>query len=132
MSNKYEVLPPYPVFDRVPRRDKSIYIIILIILVIMIALACLILYNIYRNRDTIQITRCPAGLCVVNLSSGVKRCPNSLTEQLSYDQVFEDCSSSNYCQSDRAPCSVRAGGTLSCDGVCGAGNDNCNCAPRPV
>lgn len=132
MSRAPEPLPPYPVFERTVKTDRSGYIIVLIVITIVVLIASVILYLIYRARDTVQITRCEPGLCVVNLTTGQKRCPASATEQLSYDQIFEGCTSGNYCQSDRAPCSVLAGGVLNCRGVCGPGNDLCNCQKAPV
>lgn len=130
--SKPESLPKYPIFERVVKRDNSIYIIILIVITILVAVGAFILYLIYRNRDTRQITRCEPGLCVINLTTGEKRCPASLTEQMSYDQVFEDCTSSNYCQSEKNSCAVLANGTLNCRGVCGAGNEKCRCQKPPI
>ncbi len=126
-----EILPRYPVFERVPKKDYGGYIIILITITILVIVGSLILYGIYRNDSSRLISRCEAGLCAVNISTGVKRCPANSTDQLSYDLAFEDCTSRNYCQSRRASCSLLANGTLNCKGVCGAGNEQCNCIPPP-
>lgn len=133
MSRRFEQpLPRYPVFERVVQRDRSIYIIILIVVIVIFAITALVVYLAYRDANAVLVTRCEPGLCVVNLTTGEKRCPATLTDQLTYDQVFEDCTSGNYCQSDRAPCSILANGTLNCRGVCGTGNTLCRCQKAPV
>lgn len=127
-----EPIPRYPVFERVPRRDNSVLIITMIIVTILIAAIAIVVYAVFRNRDTVAVSRCEPGLCVVELATGVKRCPESLTDRLIYNNIFEDCTSANYCQSSQAPCAVLAGGVLDCTGVCGVGNEQCNCEKAPT
>jgi hypothetical protein len=129
--SRLEPLPPYPVFSREPQRNNGLLIITLIIVTIIFAAICLVVYAVFRNRDTVLVTRCEPGLCVVTLATGEKRCPNNDTEQLTYSTIFEDCTSGNYCQSERAPCAVLAGGVLNCKGVCGGGNELCRCEAAP-
>jgi len=125
-----EPLPWYPVFERVQPKDNSLYIIIIVIVVILVIVAAIIIYNVFRPGSN-TIGRCEPGLCVVDLGTGEKRCPDTDTEQLTYNIVFEDCTSSNYCQSLKAKCAVLGGGILDCDGVCGPGNEQCRCVKRP-
>lgn len=122
-----EPLPPYPAFSREIKRSNAALIITLIIVAVLFIVVALIVYLVFKTRAAIVINRCEPGLCVVTLANGEKRCPNTNDEQLSYTIAFEDCTSRNYCQSSKAPCAVLAGGVLDCHGVCGAGNDQCNC-----
>jgi len=127
-----EPLPRYPVFERAVKRDNTGIIIVLIIVVILIATMAIVIYAVFHNRPTKVVTRCEPGLCAITLATGIKRCPASNSEQLVYDQIFEDCTSRNYCQSQSAPCATLAGGILNCAGNCGTGNDQCNCAKAPT
>lgn len=121
----------YPVFERIPKKENAWFIIILISLVVIAIVVGIVIYAIYRPESTAIIGRCEPGLCVVNIASGRKTCPASTTERLEYDIVFETCSSASYCQAPEVPCAVLANGTLDCDGICGSGNSECNCNPRP-
>lgn len=125
-----EPFPYYPVFERVRPKDNSIWIIIIIIMVILSIVAAIIIYNISKPGSN-TVGRCPAGICVVDIGSGKKTCPSDDSIRLTYNIAFQDCTSGNYCQSKRAPCAVLAGGILNCDGVCGDGNNECSCVPRP-
>ncbi len=126
-----ESLPRYPVFDRVPKRDNTVLIIIIIIIIILAIAVAIVVYAVRRPVSTTTTGRCEPGLCVVNLGTGLKTCPTSDSEQLLYDIVFEVCTSRSYCQDSKAPCAVLAGGILNCDGLCGIGNPQCRCIPRP-
>lgn len=130
--SEVEPLPRYPVFERKVKTDNTGIIIVLIIVIVLIAAIAIVVYAVFHTRPSKIVTRCEPGLCVVTLATGVKRCPGSTTEQLIYDQIFEDCTSRNYCQSQQAPCSTLAGGILNCNGNCGPGNDQCNCAKAPT
>lgn len=126
-------LPPYPVFERVAPANYTLYIIIMLVVIILTVVAAIIIYNRLKANATTLITRCPVGLCVVELATGIKRCPDSSTERLRYNIATEDCTSGNYCQSDRAPCAVvGTTGTLNCSGACGDGNERCNCEKAPT
>lgn len=127
-----EVLPRYPVFERKAKQSNNAIVITMIIVVILVIVTAIIVYAAFRNSLTAVKNVCEPGLCAVNISTGQKRCPSSTTEQIEYDTVFEDCTSSNYCQSQRAPCAVQTNGTLNCRGVCGVGNNKCPCQPAPV
>ena len=127
-----EPMPRYPVFERTPKKNDSVAIILIIIMVVMAIVIALIVYVIFRQGKGSVVNRCEPGLCVVTFSTGEKRCPTSNSEQLTYTPVFEDCTSANYCQSARSSCAVLAGGILNCNGYCGAGNDKCNCQKNPV
>jgi len=122
----------YPVFDRKPKKDNSGYIIVMIIIIIVAIALGIVVYAIYRPTSETALAQCLPGVCAVNLGSGVKRCPASNSASVTYDIVFEACTSGNYCQSTKAPCAVKIGGTLDCNGVCGPGNDQCNCDPHPT
>lgn len=124
-------LPRYPVFERKKDKDNSALIIAIIIIVILVLVVAAIVYIIRRPIDTSTVGRCEPGLCVVNIGTGIKTCPDSDDEQLTYDIVFDVCTSRSYCQDIKAGCAVLAGGTLNCDGVCGPGNPQCSCVPRP-
>lgn len=126
-----DVIPRYPVFTRAQLKDNSIWIIMLIVLVIMFITAAVIFYASFRKRGFNSISRCEPGLCVVTYSTGTKLCPDSLTERLTFRAGLQGCSSSNYCQDEKAPCAVLPGGVLNCNGVCGTGNDNCACQAIP-
>lgn len=126
-----EIFPRYPVFERKPKKTNNALIITMIIVVVLIIVTSIIVYAAFRNNLTNVRNVCEPGLCVVNIGTGQKRCPSSTTEQLEYDVVFEDCTSSNFCQSQRAPCAVQTNGTLNCRGVCGVGNNKCSCQPAP-
>ena len=132
MSTGLEPLPPYPVFSRAKKESHPALIITLIIVAVLVFLTCLIIYAVFRNRAGVVISRCEPGLCVVTISSGEKICPATTSDQLTYNPAFQDCTSANYCQSSRVPCSVLTGGTLNCNGVCGVGNNQCNCLPSPT
>lgn len=125
-------VPHYPVFIKKLKPNYTFWIIIMTIIVIFTIVAAIIAYGIFRNRDTILIRRCEPGLCTVNTISGAKRCPNDLTTRLIYTPGLESCTSKNYCQSQLNPCAVLPGGILDCDGVCGPGNDECNCQKAPA
>ena len=124
-------LPRYPVFFREKKKDNSILVIMMIVIVIIAIVTAVIIYLTQKPDSTNTVGRCEPGLCVVNLGTGIKTCPDSTTEQLEHDIVFEVCSSESYCQDAKAPCAILQGGTLNCDGVCGPGNPTCRCAPRP-
>lgn len=132
MSRRTEPFPEYPIFIRQVKPNNSWLIIIIIIVVLLVITACIVIYAIFRNTATSSIGRCEPGLCVITLATGVKNCPSSNTQQLTYDIVLQDCTSANYCQSTKAPCAVLAGGTLNCAGVCGPDNPSCNCQKKPV
>jgi len=127
-----EPLPPSIAFERVKPGRFNFLVVTCIILVLLSIVAGLIAYAVLRNRSAVNITRCEPGLCVVNTNTGVKRCPSSDTERLTYSSLSEDCTSSNYCQSQKVPCAVLAGGTLNCGGNCGVGNNTCNCQKAPT
>jgi hypothetical protein len=126
-----EPLPAYPVFIRKPEKSNAGLIITLIIITIMAIVIAVIIYQVFKVRNTRTIARCEHGLCVINLLTGEKRGKDSETERLAYLQGTEDCTSKSYCQSNRAPCAVLAGGVLDCDGVCGPGNPQCRCEKSP-
>lgn len=128
-----EPLPPYPVFERVPRQNYTLYIIIMLIVIVLTIVAAVLIYNRLRANAATLINRCPVGLCVIDLASGVKRCPASPTDRLAFNVATEDCTSGNFCQSARAPCAVdEATGTLNCGGACGPNNPRCNCQRAPT
>lgn len=125
-------LPPYPVFERVPAERYTLYIVIMLIVIILTIVAAILIYNRLRANATTLIQRCPVGLCVIDLASGIKRCPASPTDRMTFNVATEDCTSGNYCQSARAPCAVDlASGTLNCGGACGLNNARCNCQAPP-
>lgn len=127
-----EPLPPYPVFERVAPQRYALYVVIMVIVIILTIVVAVIVYRRLRANATTLISRCPVGLCVIELATGVKRCPDSPNDRLIYKVAIEDCTSGNYCQSDRASCAVQAGGVISCGGACGVGNDRCNCEKPPT
>ena len=127
-----EPLPPYPVFERVVSQRYALYVLIMVIVIVLTIVVAVIVYRRLRANATTLISRCPVGLCVIELATGVKRCPASSTERLIYKVAIQDCTSGNYCQSDRAPCAViGSSGTLNCGGACQVGNERCNCEKPP-
>jgi len=130
--SRIEPWPQYPVFTRKARQNNSWLIIIIIIVVILAIVTCIVLYAVFRNTAYSSVGRCEPGLCVITLATGVKQCPTSTTEQLTYNIVYQDCTSANYCQSTKNPCSVLIDGSLNCSGVCGEGNPQCNCQAAPT
>lgn len=128
-----EPLPPYPVFERVAPARYTLYVIIMLTVIILTIVAAVVVYNRLKANATTLVNRCPVGLCVVQLSTGIKRCPDSSTDRLSYNVGTEDCTSGNYCQSDRAICAVNpVTGALSCGGACGVNNERCRCEAAPT
>lgn len=132
MSRQIEPWPQYSILVRQVKPNNGWLIIIIIIIVILVITTCVVLYGVFRNTAFTSIGRCEPGLCVITLATGVKQCPSSDTQQLTYDIVYQDCTSANYCQSKKNPCSVLVSGALDCRGVCGVGNPQCNCQAAPT
>lgn len=129
--NEIVPLRPNPVFLREKYPIYSWTVIIFVSLIILAIVTAIIVYAILRTRRSKNINRCEPGLCAFRYDNGIKRCPSNPNERLPYSPVFEGCTSRNYCQDERAPCAVLAGGVLNCDGVCGAGNEACLCEEAP-
>lgn len=133
MADSNDVVPlhPNPVFLREKTPVYSWTVIIFVTLIVIAILAAVTIYAILRARRVRNVNRCEAGLCAFRYDTGEKRCPSSEIERLTFNPIFEGCSSGNYCQDERAPCAVLPGGVLNCDGVCGSGNQECACVEAP-
>jgi hypothetical protein len=87
-----------------------------------------------ENRNVLtyasDIGQCPPGQCVINISSGVKRCPQNTTNKLTYDTRNEACTRLDYCDYKKLPYAVNTNGKTTSN-ACEPGPNNtkipCRC-----
>lgn len=114
-------------------KDYSSWTVLAIILVIIVITFGWIIYSIRQDSNATEVVnQCGPGLCAFDILSGVKRCPSSDTEQLSFKFGVEYCTSKNYCQKKGYTCAVLPDQSIDCSGVCGPGNDECRCIKNPT
>ena len=58
-----------------------------------------------------NIDQCPPGQCVLDLQTGLKRCPELVTSKLTYNKVEEACTRVNFCDYKAIPYAVRSDGS---------------------
>jgi len=73
---------------------------------------------------------CPIGDCKVNIITGDKDCPESITNSLTIDPSSEVCSAKYYCNSKLLPYAVQSDGGTNPLGVCPTGIA-CDCKRKP-
>lgn len=130
--------PPQPISERngprpivVPGNPWPDYIIVFIsIFLILLAFT----YIIYLIKNTPPNTnarrRCALGLCITNIYTGEKICPQDSTTSLDIDPTFETCNSPFACESTLTPYALRSDGSTNNFGACEPGVQ-CRCLQLP-
>ena len=78
-----------------------------------------------------DIGQCPPGQCVINITSGIKRCPQNTTNKLTYDSRNEACTRLEYCDYKKLPYAVNTNGEAT-SSQCAPGPNNTKVACRCI
>lgn len=80
---------------------------------------------------TDTLAQCPPGQCAINMKTGIKRCPQNITNKLVYDMLTEVCTNLDSCDYPKLPYAVNLDGSATSN-LCqkGPGNSKiaCRCA----
>jgi len=68
-----------------------------------------------------SMLQCKVGQCAINLSNGIKRCPNSANTQINFDPSTEACTNMYSCDSSRLPYAIKMDGSAGPTGQCEKG-----------
>lgn len=60
-----------------------------------------------------NLGQCPHGSCVIDKKSGIKRCPEYVSDSLVYNVVLEACTKLETCDYEELPFAVRSDGNSS-------------------
>jgi hypothetical protein len=109
-------------------------IIILVTIGIILAVFIIVLYLVYKNPVTTNVTNtssgatingvgliCAAGQCSVSLTNGSKTCPDLKVQQLIIDPTASACSNEFSCDDPRFPYAVNSDGSTNLTGTCETG-----------
>ena len=77
------------------------------------------------------LAECPENECAVDVSTGVKRCPENSNTRIVYNPVYEVCSQKFFCTSDRLPYAILSSGETDNFGVCEP-QTACRCTEKVV
>lgn len=114
------------------KTDPNAWLVIAIALIIIIIFFAWVIVVVLNDANaTIVENTCAPGLCAHDIFLGEKRCPSSSSEQLVINPAVEKCTTRNFCQARNYTCALQPDQSVNCNGVCGAGNEECRCTRNP-
>lgn len=81
--------------------------------------------NLSNYYPTYYYLLCNPGECPTNISTGEKRCPNTVLKQMPYDPGYETCNPVNSCTSNKTPYAIKFDQSTNPLGVCDT--EACRC-----
>ena len=83
-----------------------------------------------NNKDLIQnalFDKCPNGYCATNIMTGIKRCPESVDNSISYQVGLEVCNPKYSCTDKSTPYALNSTGEVNISGKCESDFFPCKC-----